>query len=492
MSFPKRKWLSSNSFFLTTIDQNGRPLTEICNSEIKDMKGYQNIKLESPFEGDRAKIKRMANSSSKKRINTYDKFFLGRNVYLVRGAVNSVLHDFNNNVLYWLNQDTTNFLNNILRPDYQAVEGDINALRIFLNAGIITSDKASASVCDIETLFNRDYRPQTCYIELTQKCNLRCKHCYNAWDAQNKKELSPDEVRTVLDELSEYGIKRVHFIGGEPLLLKGNAIFQILDYASPRFESIKIFTNGTMIDDSFAKKIAQYPNVSFAIGFYSFDSRAHDHFTGVKGSQKKTYEALKTLRDNNIEFDYSRIYAEGMPTGEDEEFAPGLKMDYVRLAGRGSLQLYNEDLLRKRLKTLDGLNYEWSQDNVINLFRGRCFSRLLYVSCELDVFPCAMERRLKHGNLKDGKLADIVKKDILNFSKTDIEECRDCEFRYICVGCPPDSLNGKLEEKPWNCTYNVYKGEWDNPDDYIKRLISYKEAKEIDAPLTGSCRIGSV
>lgn len=453
------------------------------------MEGYQKIKLESPFEGDKAKIKKIVDSGIEKRINKDDKYFLNKNVYLVRGAVNSVLHDFNINVLYWLNQDTTYFLDKILRPDFYAAEGDIEALRLFLNAGIVTSDKAGASVGDIDTIINRDYRPQTCYLELTQKCNLRCKHCYNAWDAQNKKVLSPDEVIPILNELREYGIKRVHFIGGEPLLLKGDAIFEILDYASPRFESIKIFSNGTLINDTFAKKIAQYRNVSFAIGFYSFDSRVHDQFTGVKGSQKKSYEALKTLRENNIEFDYSGIFAEGIPTGDDKEFAPGLKMDYVRLAGRGSLKLYNEELLRKRLKTLDSLNYEWSKENVIKLSRERCFSRLLYISCDFDVFPCAMERRLKHGNLKEGKIVDIVKKEILNFSKKDIEECKDCEFRYICVGCPPDSLNGKLEEKPWNCTYNVYKGEWGNPDDYIQRLLSYKETKVKDFQ-TGSCRIG--
>lgn len=134
-------------------------------------------------------------------------------------------------------------------------------------------------------------------------------------------------------------------------------------------------------------------------------------------------------------------------------------MDYVRLAGRGSLQLYNKQLLKKRLKTLDNLNYEWSKENIINLSKSRCFSRLLYISSNWDVFPCAMERRLKHGNLKDEKLSNIIKDYILNFSKNNISGCKDCEFRYIYFVCPPDSLSKKLYDKLWNCTYDVLQWE---------------------------------
>ena len=162
----------------------------------------------------------------------------------------------------------------------------------------------------------------------------------------------------------------------------------------------------------------------------------------------------------------------------------------MRLVGRGSLKLYNRELLRKRLKTLDSLNYEWTKENIINLHHSRCFSRILYISCNQDVFPCAMERRLKHGNLKEDNLSNIIQDNILNYSKKDINGCKDCEFRYICFVCPPDSLSGKLGDKPWNCTYDVYNGKWLNIENYINKILNDDNTNQSSVLHVGGCRTG--
>ena len=50
--------------------------------------------------------------------------------------------------------------------------------------------------------------------------------------------------------------------------------------------------------------------------------------------------------------------------------------------------------------------------------------------------------------------------NIRHLSKDHIEGCKDCEYRYACYDCRPDSNGADKYAKPWNCSYDPYKGEW--------------------------------
>ena len=58
-------------------------------------------------------------------------------------------------------------------------------------------------------------------IELTERCNNNCIHCYINLpadsDAKNK-ELSTEEVKNILEEAAALGYLSVRLTGGEPLL----------------------------------------------------------------------------------------------------------------------------------------------------------------------------------------------------------------------------------------------------------------------------------
>lgn len=449
---------------------------------------FQNIQLVSPFEGDNEKIKAYA-TPDQVTLKGGEHWFLKNGVYWVRGAINSVIHDFNLNVLYWLNDDTTQFLHKVLHSDNLTEQCNEYIIK-FIKAGVITCNESDCSSDNIEHLLINNEKIKSCYIELTQKCNLKCKHCYNASADNLKISLTLDDLIKIVEQVSDYGIEKLQLIGGEPLLVNRGILFKLLDYASPRFKSITIYTNGTLIDNEFAEKVSRYRNVKFSLSLYSFIEAEHDKFTGVRGSHKKTLKAIGYLRNKNIDTLYAGIAANNLEIGDNPELANDFSLDYVRLVGRGSLKLYNSELLRKRLKTLDSLNYEWTKENIVNLHKSTCFSRLLYISCNQDVFPCAMERRLKHGNLKEDNLANIIQDSILNYSKKNINGCKDCEFRYICFVCPPDSLSGKLGDKPWNCTYDVYNGKWLNIDDYINTIISDDNSEVSPVMQVSGCRTG--
>ena len=52
----------------------------------------------------------------------------------------------------------------------------------------------------------------------TNKCNLKCVHCYQDAEEASALELSTDEGRKMIDEIARAGFKVMIFSGGEPLV----------------------------------------------------------------------------------------------------------------------------------------------------------------------------------------------------------------------------------------------------------------------------------
>ena len=52
----------------------------------------------------------------------------------------------------------------------------------------------------------------------TNKCNLKCVHCYQDAEEATDKELSCEEGKKMIDEIARAGFKVMIFSGGEPLM----------------------------------------------------------------------------------------------------------------------------------------------------------------------------------------------------------------------------------------------------------------------------------
>lgn len=98
---------------------------------------------------------------------------------------------------------------------------------------------------------------------LTERCNLRCTHCYQA--GSRSEELALDEIQSGLDEIQDlfsswsqtHGITLVpsfNITGGEPLLRSD--LFTILGDIAGRGWDAYLLTNGTLVDSASARRIA--------------------------------------------------------------------------------------------------------------------------------------------------------------------------------------------------------------------------------------------
>ncbi len=80
--------------------------------------------------------------------------------------------------------------------------------------------------------------PDTVYLHVTKACNLYCVYCYFSAGEPMRKELSTEEMLSVLRDVYLLNPRRVVFTGGEPLLRK-----DILKLA----QSLKDIRNGTRL-----------------------------------------------------------------------------------------------------------------------------------------------------------------------------------------------------------------------------------------------------
>lgn len=107
--------------------------------------------------------------------------------------------------------------------------------------------------------------PAIVFIETTNLCNLRCKHCYAFSGPKREHELTVNEINGLLDELAEIGVLQVFLTGGE--LFAHPSAVELITHASTKPFSTQIFTNGLLISED---TLARIPTgQSF---FVSFDT----------------------------------------------------------------------------------------------------------------------------------------------------------------------------------------------------------------------------
>ncbi len=129
-------------------------------------------------------------------------------------------------------------------------------------------------------------------LNILDKCNLRCKHCYLG--NPGNQEMDIDIFESVVSQFEDMGGFKLMISGGEPLL---HSRFWELMEILPSYElRVVILSNGTLIDEIAAKKLSLYAHeVQVSIdGIHS-----HDLLRG-KGSFVKSMRGISNLIESGI------------------------------------------------------------------------------------------------------------------------------------------------------------------------------------------------
>lgn len=401
-------------------------------------------------------------------------YSLEKNVYLVDGYINSCIYDLNSLKLFLLNNEFRIWLKELLThgSNTKALTKEQNIyLEQLINLNLLK--KCEKPRINLNTIFKTPPKINFAWIEITTGCNLKCIHCYEEAKYSGSTEMSLKNFKQVSKKLQNYGIKRIQLIGGEPFILQ-DKLLQMIKIAHDKFEDIEIFTNGTLLDSKWMEIIKKY-KIKIALSVYSYNELEHDKVTGIEGSCQKTNQAIKLLSDNGIRYRVCNVLMNGINLGNKNTMLYDLNpnKDIVRISGRADVRLLNRELIIKKLITKDTFSKKINKRLFERLQSGHnCFSNKIYISCDLTVYPCVMERRFHHGTLCTKDLIDVLDQQILSMDKNKIDICKDCEYRYVCFDCRPNAIEKNILSKPWYCTYNPHSGTWNDPDNQVKEILS--------------------
>ena len=139
--------------------------------------------------------------------------------------------------------------------------------------------------------------PLTAHLELTYRCTWRCGFC----SSPRRHDLDPLPIERwlgVLDGLRELGTMTVIFTGGEPLAHP--RWLELARAARSRELAIRVFTNGSLVDDSAADSLAELLPLSVELSLHGGCAATHDGTTGVAGSFEDLLAAVKRLQTRGV------------------------------------------------------------------------------------------------------------------------------------------------------------------------------------------------
>ncbi len=140
---------------------------------------------------------------------------------------------------------------------------------------------------------------------LTERCNLRCTHCYQ--ESVRVGEISLSQAKTIANTAHDtiqnwsdsYGIDfspSFNVTGGEPFL--SPFLFDILQHLQKKRFDVYLLTNGTMINHEKARMLADIPIQGVQVSIEGPET-IHDQIRG-KDSFKKAIKGVSQLLDAGL------------------------------------------------------------------------------------------------------------------------------------------------------------------------------------------------
>ncbi len=354
----------------------------------------------------------------------------------------------------------------------------------------------------------RDDAVSPCFIVLspTHKCNLLCPGCY-AGSEESRKTSLPYWVanRIIKEKVCLWHSRFTVISGGEPFLWnsEGKDLLDLVKENDDNF--FMVYTNGTLINERIAEKMAELGNITPAISVEGFEEST-DKRRG-KGTFKKVLDTFRRLREVGVPFGISvQATKDNWDEVSSDEFLKfyfdeqgafyGWLFQYMPIGRSYTLQdmVTPEERLemfrRNVIAIRRGYNYIdfWNQGVMTDgcLAAGRN-GGYMYIDWAGNVMPCVFIPYYKDNIIeiykRGGTLNDVLYSDY--FRK--IREWQD-EYAYrrppsqkdnLILPCPirdhHDVIYSILNESPRISPCDNFARECLHDRDYHLNLIEYDE-----------------
>ncbi len=140
--------------------------------------------------------------------------------------------------------------------------------------------------------------PVKSYIQVTNVCDLNCQQCYtNCSKEAPTDELTLDEWKQVLTQMSTDGVININIEGGEPLC-RGD-LDDFLRFATSKFW-VWLRTHAHLITPKRAEELAKLGIGRVIVDLFAPHAELNDELAGVPGTYERTIEGVKNLRAYDV------------------------------------------------------------------------------------------------------------------------------------------------------------------------------------------------
>lgn len=138
-------------------------------------------------------------------------------------------------------------------------------------------------------------------IDVTNRCNLSCKHCYNSSGSQiiSRNELSDEELMNAAHQFIEVNPLNVCICGGEPLIRK-DVVLDMIRLLKSKIQSVNMVSNGWFIDEECAKSLKEAGIDLIQISVDGYNAETHDWLRNKPGSFDHAITAIDCLINEGI------------------------------------------------------------------------------------------------------------------------------------------------------------------------------------------------
>lgn len=317
-------------------------------------------------------------------------------------------------------------------------------------------------------------------LTITEKCNHKCKHCYNAWRETDSKQeyLSIEKREYILRELIDNQVTYVTLTGGEPLLDQ-DSLFWFIDRFRKNNIGLGLNTNLSLMNADIADILVNKYNWGNTIltSLPDFTEEKCDETTQVSGSFKNIERGIDICIEKGIEVGVNVVVTKNNVNKLDElyDFLDKHKISVLALT-RVVPPVYNKNEktflldrtdVNKMVAFLKGIKKKYGIrvtslcslpfcmiDDVetIDLLSTKCAAGIIGCCINAitgEITPCAHNEK-SYGNIyKDGLMIAWNNMSSWREGKYTPNECQDCSMLSACGGdCRLYSI--RINEKPYS------------------------------------------
>jgi radical SAM protein with 4Fe4S-binding SPASM domain len=284
--------------------------------------------------------------------------------------------------------------------------------------------------------------------EITDKCNYNCIHCYNP---RKREDLNFDKVVSILLGLKYYGVEKIKYGGGEPLLRKD--FLKILGKTIELGFDTTFSTNGYLVNQD---TVSQIKDTGLSRIQVSLDGNkeVHNYIRNNLLAYDKAENAIKLLVKNNFKVSVATTLIKPNLESLDSIFMDCFNLGVNRWRVMKYIPIFRKDL------TPSVLEYKNSQEkleklreksNGLEVFIARefdlvcenpdrfdflCFGgrSVMSIRSNGEVSPCSYFPDLVVGNLKEKTIEELWNsKEMINFA-SEYYGNSSCKHYSLCQG----------------------------------------------------------